>query len=66
MFEYALKAIGLKPEQVVHIGDSLSSDVKGAMTVGIDTIWINRGGRQVPKGVKAVGNLIEILEMNLL
>ena len=66
LFEYALKAIGLKPEQVVHIGDSLSSDVKGAMTVGIDTIWINRGGRQVPKGVKAVGNLIEILEMNLL
>ena len=66
LFEYALKAIGLKPEQVVHIGDSLRSDVKGAMTVGIDTIWINRGGRQVPKGVKAVGNLIEILEMNLL
>ncbi len=66
LFEYALEATGLKTEQVVHIGDSLSSDVKGASAVGIDTIWINRGGRQVPNGIKAVGNLMEILEMNLL
>lgn len=66
LFEYALKAIGLKPEQVVHIGDSLSSDVKGAITVGIDTIWINRGGRQVPDGIKAVGNLMEIIDKEML
>lgn len=66
LFEYALKATGLNPEQVVHIGDSLSSDIKGAASVGIDAIWINRGGRNVPDGVKAVGNLMEILEMNLL
>lgn len=66
LFEYVLKATGLNPEQVVHIGDSLSSDIKGAASVGIDAIWINRGGRNVPDGVKAVGNLMEILEMNLL
>ena len=42
LFEYALNATGLKPEQVVHIGDSLSSDVKGASALGIDTIWLNR------------------------
>ena len=28
LFTYALETTGLKPEQVVHIGDSLSSDVK--------------------------------------
>lgn len=28
LFEVALTSTGLKPEQVVHIGDSLSSDVK--------------------------------------
>lgn len=62
LFEYALKATGLKPEQVVHIGDSLSSDVKGASALGIDTIWLNRRNREVPEGVCSVGNLLEVFD----
>ncbi len=62
LFEYALKATGLRPEQVVHIGDSLSSDVKGASALGIDTIWLNRRNREVPEGVCAVGDLLEVFE----
>ncbi len=62
LFELALKSTGLSAEEVVHIGDSLSSDVKGASTVGIDAIWINRGSREVPEGVTAVKNLLEVLE----
>ncbi len=62
LFELALESTGLSSEEVVHIGDSLSSDVKGAATVGIDAIWINRGGRAVPEGVTAVGNLLEVLD----
>lgn len=62
LFEYALKATDLRPEQVVHIGDSLSSDIKGAAAVGIDTIWLNRRNREVPDGVCSVGNLLEVFE----
>ena len=62
LFEYALNATGLKPEQVVHIGDSLSSDVKGASALGIDTIWLNRRNREVPEGVCSVGNLLEVFD----
>ncbi len=62
LFELALKSTGLKPEEVIHIGDSLSSDVKGASEVGIRAIWINRGGREVPEGVEAVGNLMEVIQ----
>ena len=62
LFEYALKLTGLQPEDVVHIGDSLSSDVKGASSLGIDTIWVNRGNRPVPEGVCAVGGLLEVFE----
>lgn len=62
LFEYALNATGLKPEQVVHIGDSMSSDVKGASALGIDTIWLNRRNREVPEGVCSVGKLLEIFE----
>lgn len=60
LFELALKATKLNPEDVVHIGDSLSSDVKGAMSVGINAIWINRGNREVPKGVNSVDNLLDV------
>lgn len=66
IFEMALKEVGLQPNEVVHIGDSLSSDVKGASALGINTIWINRGGKTVPEGVIAVTNLLEIFERNLL
>ncbi|MBQ6695715.1 MAG: HAD family hydrolase [Lachnospiraceae bacterium] len=62
LFELALNATGLKADDVIHIGDSLSSDVKGAYEVGIQPIWVNRGGREVPKGVKAVSNLMDILQ----
>ncbi len=62
LFELALKNTGLSPDEVLHIGDSMSSDVKGATDVGINAIWINRSGKEVPEGVKAVSNLLEIYD----
>ncbi len=60
LFELALNQTGLKAEEVVHIGDSMSSDVKGASALGIEAIWLNRGGREIPEGVVAVNNLMEV------
>lgn len=62
LFELALSSTGLRHEEVVHIGDSMSSDVKGASALGIRGIWVNRGGREVPEGVEAVSNLMEVLQ----
>ncbi len=62
LFELALSSTGLRPEEVVHIGDSMSSDVKGASALEVRAIWVNRGGREVPEGVEAVSNLMEVLE----
>lgn len=45
LFQEALSRLGLSPEDVIHVGDSLRADVKGAQDVGIDTIWVNRKGR---------------------
>lgn len=42
IFEYALRAFGGVPrERIVHVGDSLMSDVAGARRVGIGAVWIN-------------------------
>ena len=61
IFELALRKNGLEVDEVIHIGDSLSSDVKGANAVGINAIWINRSGKAIPENVTAVNNLMEVL-----
>lgn len=64
LFEFALNNTGLSAEQVVHIGDSLSSDVEGASSVGINAIWVNRSDREIPEGVIAVESLLEVYNTN--
>lgn len=63
LFEFALAGTGLKADEVIHIGDSISSDVKGAAQIGIKALWLNRFGRKVPEGVKSVGSLLEALKI---
>lgn len=61
LFELALETTGLKPGEVIHIGDSLSSDVEGAGALNIKTLWINRFGKRIPEGVDAIASLPEAL-----
>jgi 2-haloalkanoic acid dehalogenase type II len=42
IFEVALDALGARPEDVVHVGDSLPADVMGAGRLGMRTVWVNR------------------------
>lgn len=64
LFEFALKNTNLSAKQIIHIGDSLSSDIKGASSVGINAIWINRTGKEAPKGVNTVKNLLQIYDLD--
>lgn len=61
LFEMALKETYLNPQEVVHIGDSLNSDMKGASNLGINTIWMNRNNKKIPNGVVAVVSFTDIL-----
>lgn len=47
-FEKALSLLGLSNEEVLHVGDSLSCDVRGAKAQGIPVLWVNREGRKLP------------------
>lgn len=44
IFHAALKKAGCRPDQAVHIGDSLMHDIAGARAVGIHSVWLNRKG----------------------
>lgn len=45
IFQRALAAMDVRPQRVMHVGDSLHSDVGGARPLGITTAWICREER---------------------
>lgn len=63
MFELACRLFGVRPEQVVHVGDDPEHDIRGAANAGMRTVWANRNGLDWPGGPKAdaeIGNLAEL------
>jgi 2-haloacid dehalogenase/putative hydrolase of the HAD superfamily len=42
IFDTAIKTTGWRSDRVVHVGDSLHSDVGGALRAGLRTAWVNR------------------------
>jgi 2-haloacid dehalogenase/putative hydrolase of the HAD superfamily len=45
IFEMALKQTGWRRERVMHVGDSLHSDIGGAIVAGLKNGWVNRAHR---------------------
>lgn len=43
IFEHTAKKMGLAPEFILHVGDSLESDVAGAKSAGFEALLIDRG-----------------------
>ena len=66
-----LSSLGVGPNEVVVVGDSLSSDIITAVRAGVPTenvFWINsKGGRiegaDLPGGVRVAENLWEVVNM---
>lgn len=47
IFERALEGLRLEASEVLYVGDSFRCDVEGALSVGIEAVWL-QGGRPVP------------------
>ena len=45
----------------IVVGDSLSSDIQGAVNFGSDSVWINRTGANDPRPTYTVTDLTDIL-----
>ncbi|MFZ9101066.1 MAG: HAD family hydrolase [Candidatus Planktophila sp.] len=43
IFQQAMSALGCAPEQIIHIGNRLDTDVLPAQALGMRTAWILRG-----------------------
>lgn len=62
LFKKALEVSGCAADEVVHIGDSVVSDVNGAKAVGIRPILLDRKGKHGTIDVPVARNLLEALE----
>ena len=63
LFEKALSVANVKPEEVIHIGDSWSNDVLGAQNSKIEAIWLMRNKETPKEGVLCIKSLIECLKI---
>ncbi|WP_018500870.1 HAD family hydrolase [Parafrankia discariae] len=60
IFQSATRLLGLPADAVLHIGDSLTSDVAGAHALGIPTIWVNRSGRPRPADLTSIAEVADL------
>lgn len=67
IFRWALDRARAEPSSVVHVGDHLEADVRGAEAVGITGVLLDRFGRyaagDVPPDVPVVRSLDELLPL---
>ena len=64
MFEAGLHALGIsEPSRVLHIGDSLVSDVQGANRCGIPVAWVNRTGKPTNGSAQADHIASDLMEL---
>jgi len=65
MFEAALARTGARPGEVLHVGDSVDHDVRGAQRAGLRTVWVNARGEPWPEATPpdaTIGHVTELVE----
>lgn len=67
MFESVCRDLDCVPAEVVHVGDKLATDARGARDAGLSGVWLCRGGepggRAPVSDVHVVGGLNELPEL---
>src|SRR5918992_1584211 len=48
LFHIACRELGCAPEDVVHLGDDIELDVRGARGAGLHAVWMNRANNPWP------------------
>jgi 2-haloalkanoic acid dehalogenase type II len=59
VFRIVLRELGVRPEEAVHVGDSVEADMMGARDAGITGIWV-RTSNQPPWSGYTIGSVCEL------
>ena len=63
IFELAMGKCGCDATQVVHVGDSLQSDIAGANGCGIRSVWLNQDGAANASGITPDHEISDLREL---
>ena len=73
IFEAAIRELGVPANAILHVGDSLEADVRGAKAMDMRTVWVNRTGEPIRIDdtkpdfvVSDLGALVPLLRRNSL
>ena len=55
--------IDAQPDECLMVGDSLSSDIVGAIEYGMDSCWLNRDGRENTSGITPTYTIRTLAEL---
>ena len=64
IFEVAFRKAGCEPCELLHVGDSLESDVAGAKAAGSKAIWLNRNLDARDGGTEPAFEIRSLLELD--
>lgn len=62
IFEMACRALRIRPQEAIFIGDSPGIDVAGAKAVGMAVIWLNRRGEHLDESIPPPDHTVSRLE----
>ncbi len=62
MFLHAITKLGIQPQEVIFVGDSVEHDYRGAKKCGLKALLIDRDDSVKEEDVEKIGSLTELLE----
>jgi len=63
IFQVALERLALTAGEVVHVGDSLRDDIRGARAMGMGAIWLRRGEGGIVPGEEGMSDGMDGLDI---
>jgi HAD superfamily hydrolase (TIGR01509 family) len=66
IFHAAAQAAGVRPEEVLHVGDDPELDVLAGRNAGMQTVWVNRSGqvwKHAPQPHASVTDLHQLCDL---
>jgi len=60
IFDLTWERLACAATEVVHVGDSIESDVQGALNAGVTPVWYNPNGEPNRLDVNEISNLTEL------
>ncbi len=63
LYQAATDALGIAPEDTVHIGDSMKGDIVGAIDAGMKVIWLKTKAQPRIEGYEPDGVITSLLEL---